>query len=321
MTDKRSDDSDDSVEDMWRMDLVAEPISEAEREGDYYRVPMALQPNPERYDRVDDENGSGWLDTYDNVFIPDDVLRDGWESMEDTPIYYDPPDVDDMSDYIIQRQEHISGFLDGPQQGIYFEGDSEQIMEYLQSLQNPGFVILSADMVGSTDFSSQMEPERYVKLTQLVISECLTLVSEFKGYTLNVAGDGFLAFFPEPNITGMHDNALDCAESLQFLITYGINPLLQERGYPPAHFRIGLNSGNPKVVVRGDDTDILGHTVNLASKIQSSASPGEILLGEITEEKLHTQWRKNTEQVTKEKDWEYTLNGELYDIFRYNYEW
>lgn len=303
-------------EDLRRMDFIQE-TDYVEKSDGYWKFEAVLRPNPERYDHIDEDGKKGWLDTLDNVFIPEDVLAEASEQLDGTPIYYSPPDVDNIDKYVEERTAIMESFLSDQNSGYQFINERNEVLEYISGKDQPGFVILCIDLVGSTSLSLRMESIRYRNMVQLYISECKSLIKGFGGYILKISGDGIVAFFPEPNLVGMHDNAIDCAICLRILMEKGVNPVLEEYRYPKLQYRIGLDSGSAVVTGFEDGFDLIGVTVNLASKIQSAASPGEILMGEITERNLHTKWRRHTIEVTDEKNWEYERDGEPYALHSY----
>jgi TolB-like protein len=93
--------------------------------------------------------------------------------------------------------------------------------------------------------------------------ELLTAVSAARsGRVFSSAGDGFMLEFP--TATAGLEAALAVSEHCKALD-------------PPLKVRIGLHSG--EVLVQ-DGGDLLGHAVNIASRLQQSAKPGEIVLSE-----------------------------------------
>lgn len=84
---------------------------------------------------------------------------------------------------------------------------------------------------------------------------------------------------------------------------------------PGLEFRVGLDTGTEEIFPGAQNTqDLLGTTVSLAAKIESTAHTNEILMGDYTERNLHTDWRKQTREVTAERDWSYSINEDIYPI-------
>ncbi|RKX86588.1 MAG: hypothetical protein DRP57_01250, partial [Spirochaetes bacterium] len=109
----------------------------------------------------------------------------------------------------------------------------------------------------------------------------LPVIKNFKGTLIKKMGDGLLAVFKHPL------NAVLASLSIQKKIAeYNEFKLDEER----FHARIGLNTG---LVIRKDN-DIYGDVVNVASRMETSANPGDILLTQSTYEEI-----KNYIQCTK----------------------
>ena len=159
------------------------------------------------------------------------------------------------------------------------------------------------------------------RIIQVYIREMALLVGKFNGFVLKYVGDGLIAYFPEPNLIGMSDNALDCAACMGRMIFNGINPILKERNLPELSFRVGLDSGEASIVTMGADAikrhkDLISETINISAKIQAKAGTNQIFMGESTALALHTFWRKRIKKV-KPKDWEYKdkATGNIYPIY------
>ena len=317
----------------FRMDFIQEPVAipviSEESEGEELeieRVELGFRhrPHPERYER--NEDPPGWIDKFENTLIPDEVLEDMLEEMGDPldestgdlPRYYDPPEIEDTAEYVEARREEIELVLSGDVPPQMVEPDRGDLSK-LKTQDVTDFIIINIDLVSSTALMTHMEAARATKMIQVYLREVTHILHHFHASVLDIRGDGITAYFPGPNVTGMHDNAIDCAASIEYLMEDAINDILSKYGYPELQYRIGLDTGSPEIIPQGEENyNLLGIAVNLASKIQEKASPNEILLGAVTERNLHTRWRKNTEKVTDKKDWDYEIDGELYDIYRYN---
>jgi class 3 adenylate cyclase len=203
-----------------------------------------------------------------------------------------------------------------------FEDKSESFLRTLEK-DKLGFAILSLDVVGSTKLITQMEPEKYNQLVSALFYEIGALVPLFHGQVLKYTGDGVIAYFPEPSFTTQNDNALDCALTLRRLVNDGLNPCLIKLGFPAIQVRIGLDSGEAYVQTVGNpDTkqhkDIIGAVVSLAAKIQATAQPNGIHIGQIMLKNLHTNWRLGCVQIPFPDKWEYKLAADkLYPIYQY----
>ena len=102
-------------------------------------------------------------------------------------------------------------------------------------------------------------------------------------------GDAILIFFGDPNTRGLKQDAIACV-SMAIEMRKRMKTLKQvwvKQGVTkPLQVRIGINSGYCTVGNFGAETrmdyTIVGKEVNLASRLESMAQPGEILIAEPT---------------------------------------
>ena len=304
-----------------RLDFVMEIEKVLEDSDKYLGLRVIMVPNPERYEFGKNSDGvEGYFDKFDRAFIPLEELEKAIPQLEGMPIYCSPPKITDIDEYIKERIPHIGMFFDGKDTPYQFHDASEDFLSGLAK-DKACFVILLIDLKGSTKMSQQLTPEDNARIIRIYIREMALLVDKFNGFVLKYTGDGLIAYFPEPNLIQMSDNALDCAACMGRMILFGVNPILKQRGLPELAFRIGLDSGEAIVTTMGADSvklhkDLIGETINISAKIQAKAGTNQIFLGESTGLALHTFWRKRIKKVEL-KDWEYKdkATGQIYSIY------
>ena len=149
--------------------------------------------------------------------------------------------------------------------------------------------VMFADVVGFTSRCEGMEPRHVAELLNRYFSEMAEMVFRHEGTLDKFIGDCLMAVFGAPLETDDHAHraalaALDMREALAQLN----EPLPPESRL---QFRIGMHSG--KVVagdigsVRRSDYTVLGSTVNLAARLESSvAQPGQIVISDTMNELL-----------------------------------
>jgi class 3 adenylate cyclase/tetratricopeptide (TPR) repeat protein len=145
--------------------------------------------------------------------------------------------------------------------------------------------VLFADVKGFTSISEKLDPEEVNDL----ISECMVFLTEeihrYEGTIAQFLGDGLLALFGAPIAhEDAPQRALYAALGMRdHLREYGQK--LKQRGIE-FNMRIGLNTGLVVVGKIGDDLTMeytaMGDTVNLASRMESTAEPGTIQVSENT---------------------------------------
>ena len=299
--------------------MKIEKIVEETKDGVLVKVIMV--PNPERYEFGKNSAGEeGYFDKFDRAFIPLSELKKAVPQLVGMPIYASPPKIANIDDYIKERIQHIRMFFDGKVAPYQFQDASEEFLTGLEK-DEARFVILVIDLKGSTKMSQALSPKINAQVIQVFSREMALLVDKFNGFVLKYVGDGLIAYFPEPNLIGMTDNAVDCAACMRRMVFYGINPVLKEKKLPELSFRIGLDSGEATVATIGADLvkvhkDLISETINISAKIQAKADTNQILIGESTAEGLHTSWRKRIKKVQL-SDWEYKnkATGEIYPIY------
>src|SRR5260221_7313708 len=140
---------------------------------------------------------------------------------------------------------------------------------------------LFADIKGSTELEQDLDPEEARAIIDPALKLMIDAVRRYDGYIVQSTGDGIFALFGAPVAHEDHpQRALYAALRMQEeLKRYSTR--LREAGNLPLEARVGVNTG--EVVVRsiatgGGHTEHtpIGHTTNLASRMQALAPTGSI---------------------------------------------
>src|SRR5713101_10117057 len=146
---------------------------------------------------------------------------------------------------------------------------------------------LFADIKDSTTLIEDLDPEEARRLIDPALALMMEAVHRYEGYVAQAFGDGIFALFGAPIAHEDHpQRALYAALRMQEdMRRYGDQVRLKH-GVPLA-MRVGVNTGEVVVrSIRKDDlhTDYVpvGHSTNLAARMEQMATPGSILLTEYT---------------------------------------
>ncbi|MGC1679286.1 MAG: adenylate/guanylate cyclase domain-containing protein [Candidatus Binataceae bacterium] len=146
---------------------------------------------------------------------------------------------------------------------------------------------LFADIKGSTELEQDLDPEEARAIVDPALKLMIDAVRRYDGYIVQSTGDGIFALFGAPVAHEDHpQRALYAALRMQEELRRYSDKLLAD-GRAPLEIRVGVNTG--EVVVRSISTGgghveytPIGHTTNLASRMQTVAPTGSIAITEHT---------------------------------------
>ncbi len=140
--------------------------------------------------------------------------------------------------------------------------------------------VLMADIVGFTRLSEVADPEHVKDLVDRCFQRLVTDVVAFGGHLDKIVGDQLVAQFGAP-VAHEDDaeRAVRCALAMQATLA----DFAGESG-SRIDLRMGINTG--EVVVgalrAGGDATVMGDVVNTASRLQTAAAPGQVVVGPTT---------------------------------------
>jgi class 3 adenylate cyclase len=145
---------------------------------------------------------------------------------------------------------------------------------------------LFADIRGSTELMEDLDPEEAHAVVDPVLRIMVEAVHRYEGYVVRTTGDGIFALFGAPVAHEDHpQRALSAALRLQQeLRAHGQRRIAQ--GLHPLEARVGVHTG--EVVAHSVETDgkveyrLVGHTANLAARMEVVAPTGSIAASEYT---------------------------------------
>ncbi|WP_087733031.1 ATP-binding protein [Paraburkholderia piptadeniae] len=193
------------------------------------------------------------------------AVGDGLQASSKAPIHYTPPH---LAERIRAEQAAIEA-----QQGT--------------AVERKTITALFADMAGSTALIHKRDPEDAHRLIAPVIALMMEAVHYYEGFVAKSLGDGILALFGAPIAHEDHpQRALYAALRMQDAMRHHADRVRLQEGIP-LQIRVGIHTG--EVVVRSirkddlrTDYDPVGHTIHIASRMQTIAALSSILVSEST---------------------------------------
>lgn len=140
--------------------------------------------------------------------------------------------------------------------------------------------VLFADLVGFTTFSEHADPEQLKNIVDAAFQRLVADIAAHGGRVDKIVGDQIMALFGAP-IAHEDDAERSVRAGLQMQAT--LQTYAEEMGIP-VRMRIGLNTGEVLVgaLRAGGEYTAMGDTVNVASRLQTCAQAGQVLVGPMT---------------------------------------
>ena len=142
--------------------------------------------------------------------------------------------------------------------------------------------VLFSDMSGYTAMTERLDPEDVKEIMSRIFGEIAQVVTKYGGFIERFIGDAVMAIFGVPKV---HEDdpvrAIKAAREIHDVVK-ALSPKLESKVGAPLSMHSGINTG---LVVTGEVNfekgthGIAGDTINLASRLQGLAKPGEILVG------------------------------------------
>jgi predicted ATPase/class 3 adenylate cyclase len=143
--------------------------------------------------------------------------------------------------------------------------------------------VLFCDLVGSTRFAADLDPEDLSSVIRRFDDTCATAIRHFGGHIGRFMGDGLLVYFGYPQA---HEDDAERAVRAGLDIVAKVGQLLLPSG-EPLQVRVGIATG---LVVVGEtigegpaqEQAVFGETPNLAAHLQQLAAPNSVLVAAST---------------------------------------
>ena len=212
------------------------------------------------------------------------------------------------SDQIEKIAYQLSKYLSPQLHKSIFSGEKKAKVESEKKFLSVFF----SDIVSFTSISDKMESLPLTQMLNSYLTKMSDIALSFGGTIDKYIGDAIMIFFGDPKTDGKQNDAIKCVNmaiemqkvmgkmSFEFKEKFNLDI--------PLEIRIGINSGECTVGNFGSnkrlDYTVIGGTVNLASRLETSASKGEILVSESTKLLIHKKIKTRNMGKIKVKGFE-----------------
>jgi len=179
-------------------------------------------------------------------------------------------------------EEVASSILQSPE-GLELGGEEREI------------TILMSDLRGFTALAARLTPHEVIEFLNLYLEAMVDVISRYEGTIDEIIGDAILVIFGAPLASDDHAaKAVACGLAMQFAMTE-VNRRLASKGAAELEMGIGIHTG--RVIVgnigslRRTKYAAVGSNVNLAGRIESFTTGGQLLISENTRERIQADLR------------------------------
>jgi class 3 adenylate cyclase/HAMP domain-containing protein len=172
-----------------------------------------------------------------------------------------------------------------------------KLLESKEALELGGEIrevsILISDLRGFTALTADMEPEEVVTFLNRYLGKMIDILTDAHAVIDEIIGDGILAFFGAPEPMADHPvRAVACALAMQAAMAE-VNAGNRADDLPYLEMGIAVNTGQVVVGNIGSERrtkySVVGAHVNFASRIESYAVGGQVLLGPATFQRVQNR--------------------------------
>ncbi len=165
--------------------------------------------------------------------------------------------------------------------------------------------ILMSDIRHFSSICERLEPPDVMRLLNTYLGAMTDIIMAFGGTVDEFIGDGILAIFGAPvSRDDDAERAVRCALRMQSAVA-DINREYAAAGLPQISMGVGINTGSVVVGNIGSEKrskyGIVGHNVNLTSRIEQCTEGGEILASQSTLDRLAPGYRFGRRKVVRVK--------------------
>ena len=155
--------------------------------------------------------------------------------------------------------------------------------------------ILMSDLRGFTALAGRLTPHEVIEFLNLYLEAMVDVISRHEGTIDEIIGDAILVIFGAPVAYEDHAaKAVACGLAMQLAMA-DVNQRLAAKGAAELEMGIGIHTGQVIVgnigSLRRTKYAAVGSNVNLAGRIESFTTGGQLLISESTREKIKSPLR------------------------------
>jgi class 3 adenylate cyclase/predicted ATPase len=141
--------------------------------------------------------------------------------------------------------------------------------------------VLFADLVGFTTLSEGRDPEQVKAMLDRCFAQLATCVTAYGGRVDKIVGDAMMALFGAP--IAHEDDAQRAVRAALEMQRAFVRQRDAEPSMTDLSLRVGINSGEVLVgTPSSGEYTATGDVVNVASRLQTTAAPGQVIVGPAT---------------------------------------
>ena len=155
--------------------------------------------------------------------------------------------------------------------------------------------IFFSDIQGFTELSENLSPDDLAHLLNMYFDKMSNIAKKYGGTIDKFVGDALVIFFGDPTTKGTHADALACIDMAIAMQNEmkRLRQKYQHSDFGNLHVRMGVTTGYCHVGNFGSASrmsyTIIGKEANIAARLQSAASPDEILITDETFQQIKNQ--------------------------------
>ncbi|HVN64508.1 MAG TPA: adenylate/guanylate cyclase domain-containing protein [Candidatus Binataceae bacterium] len=146
--------------------------------------------------------------------------------------------------------------------------------------------VLFSDLVGSTEIATHLDPKEWREIAAQYQRTAAEAVTQLGGHVAKYLGDGLVVYFGYPEA---HEDDAERAVRAGLAVVEAVAELNRRLAaeHKPVQLavRVGIHTGSVVVGAGGGaEADVFGDVPNIASRVQTAASPNSVLITAAVEE-------------------------------------